>query len=427
MASTQASVKSGQPGRADSVRLGAGVDAADHEQARGAEAVGVRDADLGLVGGRESARTTHFDAVGAGLGQRHAGEVAHHVGQDVGTRIADLVEHLLAHGRGAHQPAGARWLGDDEAAVSAALGDRKAHVVPAGHALPVGVVAAGGLRAAFDQVPGQAALRELVEVVGRPAEVRDQRRQRHRAVHAAAGDDDVGARGKRRRDRERAEVGVGAHHLGRERRAGEHLLRAGRAQRLDLRHQVVAEHRGDLQLHALGLGCGDQGFAAGRGVDPAGVGDDADAARLELLHQRLDGADEIGRVAQARILGLGADQQRHRDLGQVVEDEHVDVAVLDELGGRELAVAPETGGAADAEGVFAHADESPCEVWVGWWRFSRPCGPGAARRCARCPWPWRRRGPCRRAARLPQRPRCAPSARPCRGPRSARLPPHRRR
>ena len=343
---------------ADTARLGAGVDAADHEKAHRAEAVGTGDAHLRLVGGRQPARAAHFHAVGPHLRERDVGEVAHHVGQDVGARVADLVEHLLAHGGGAHQPAGARRLGDDEAAFGAALGDREAHVVPAGHAGPIGVVAAGGLRAAFDQVAGEAALRQLVQVVGGPTEARDQRSQRHRAVHAASGDHDVGARGQRCGDGEGAQVGVGAHDLGGESCAGEHLLRAGRAQRLDLRHQVVAEDGGDLQVHALGRGRSDERIAAGRRVHPAGIGHHLDAARLQLLHQGLHGGDEVRRVALRRIFRTGADQQRHRDLGQVVEDQHVNVAVLDQLCSGKLGVAPEAGGAADAQGVLAHADRS---------------------------------------------------------------------
>jgi hypothetical protein len=327
--------------RADASRLGAGVDAADHEQAHRSEAVGIGQAGLGLVSGRSAAGAFDLDAVRAHLRQRDSGEVAHHVGQDVGARVADLVEHLLAHGGRADQPAGAGRLGDDEAAVGAALGDGEAHVVPARNAGPVGVVAAGGLRAALDQVAGQAAWRQLVQVVGFPVEAGDQRRQRHRAVDAAAGDDDVGAGGQRRGDREGAEVGVGAHHLGREGGAGEHLGRARGAHGLDLRHQVVAQHGGDLQVHALGLRRSHQRVAAGRRVDAAGVGDDLDAARLDLLHQRLHGRDEVGRIALGRVLGLGADQQRHGDLGQVVEDQHVDVAALDQLRRGEFGVAPE--------------------------------------------------------------------------------------
>ena len=69
---------------------------------------------------------------------------------------------------------------------------------------------AGGLRAAFDDVAGEAAGGQQIVVGRRPAELVDQRAERHRAVDAAAGNDDVGARVERLRDGEGAEVGIGA-------------------------------------------------------------------------------------------------------------------------------------------------------------------------------------------------------------------------
>ena len=67
-----------------------------------------------------------------------------------------------------------------------------------GTALPVGVQAAGRLAAAFDDVAGEAAGGQPVVVVGPPAELVHQHAERDRAVDAAAGDDDVGARVQRR-------------------------------------------------------------------------------------------------------------------------------------------------------------------------------------------------------------------------------------
>ncbi len=197
-------------------------------------------------------------------------------------------------------------------------------------------------------------MREAVVVAGAPAEGVDQRPERDGAVHAAARDHDVCARRERRGDREGAEVGVCAHDLLREWCAREHFLGLCGAQRLDLRHEVVAEHGGDLQVHAFGLRRRDERRAAGRGVDAAGIRDHLDAACLDLFHQRAHGADEVGRVALRRVFGLGAAEQRHGDFGEVVEHQHVDVAVLDELGRGKLGVAPEARGAAYAQGGFAH-------------------------------------------------------------------------
>ena len=143
------------------------------------------------------------------------------------------------------------------------------------------------------------------------------------------------------RNREGAEVGVGAHDFRRERAAGEHLLGTGCAQCLDLRHQVVAQHGGNFQVNAFGLRRRHQRGAAGGRVDAAGVGNDLDAARLQFLHQGLKGGDEIWRITQCRVLGLGAAEQRHGDFGQVVEHQNINGAMLNQLGGCELGVAPE--------------------------------------------------------------------------------------
>ena len=50
----------------------------------------------------------------------------------------------------------------------------------------------------------------------------------------------------------------------------------------------------------------------------ATVGDDPDAAALDLGEVRRHGLQEVGGEAQLRPLVLDGGQQRHRDLGQVV-------------------------------------------------------------------------------------------------------------
>ena len=113
-----------------------------------------------------------------GLFHAHLAEVADHVRQQVAGRIADLVQQLLPDGGRRDEPAGLRRLGDDEAAVFAALDDRVADVGPVGHRGPVGVQAACRLAAAFDDVAGEAARGEPVEVVGGPAELVHQHAER---------------------------------------------------------------------------------------------------------------------------------------------------------------------------------------------------------------------------------------------------------
>ena len=156
-------------------------------------------ADLVGAGRRAAAGAGHEHAVRPGLFHAHLAEVAGHVRQQVAA--PDRRSRTAAArrpSRGVTSPPVPGRLGDDEAAVGAALDDRVADVRPVGHRGPVGVQAAGGLAAAFDDVAGEAARGEPVEVVGRPAELVHQHAERHRAVDAAAGDDDVGARVQRR-------------------------------------------------------------------------------------------------------------------------------------------------------------------------------------------------------------------------------------
>ena len=93
-----------------------------------------------------------------------------------------------------HAAAGAGVLGDDEGAVGLGFDDRIADVRHVGNVLPIHLaVAAGTLRAAFDDVAGDGAGGELVLVVGLPAEAVDHGRQRERGIGGAAGDHHVGA------------------------------------------------------------------------------------------------------------------------------------------------------------------------------------------------------------------------------------------
>ncbi len=52
-------------------------------------------------------------------------EIAHHVGQQIGLRVADFIKHLLAHRQGRDQAAGTLRFADDKLAVGADFDDRK--------------------------------------------------------------------------------------------------------------------------------------------------------------------------------------------------------------------------------------------------------------------------------------------------------------
>jgi hypothetical protein len=199
-------------------------------------------------------------------------------------------------------------------------------------------------------VADQTAHGEVVVIVGRPAEGVDQGTQRQCAVGAAAGDDDVGAGRQRSCDRKRTEIGVQAPQIVGQRCAGEHFPGARLAQFVGDRHQIVACDHGDAQVDAGLLQHGLDGLAAAYWIDAAGVDDHADLLLRERRRQPSDQRNEIGREPRLRLPCASARQQRHGDLGEIVHDQHVDVAAFDQLHGAMLGVAPEAAAATDAKG-----------------------------------------------------------------------------
>ena len=220
-----------------------------------------------------------------------------------------------------------------------------------GDVLPVGGDAAGRLGAAFEDMANEAAHGEAVVVVRSPAEGMDQRTERQRAVGAASGDDDVGAaRQSRRRSGMR-----------RDRRSCSTDRPAAAAP------ENISVEPGRRSSSAIGIrsspvttatrsstpACFSAASTASR--QPSGLTPPAlTTTRMLLLckrrRQRPDQRDEIGREAGLRLPGACAREQRHGDLGQIVHDQHIDAAALDQLDGAVLGVAPEAAAAADAKG-----------------------------------------------------------------------------
>ncbi len=187
-------------------------------------------------------------------------------------------------------------------------------------------------------------------VARRPAEFVDQRAQRHRAVDTTPGDDHVGARGECLRDGEGAEVGVGGKDALGKRGAGEHVPLPRLAQRRNLPADIVALDHGNLQGDSHFARQAGQGVGAALRIDAAGVADDLDSACRDIGQDALHGdLDEVGRVAQFRITAARRGEDRHGQLGEVVEHQVVDRAAADQLRGRDRTVAPEPRSAADAD------------------------------------------------------------------------------
>src|SRR5690606_13304480 len=270
---------------ADAFGLGHGVDTGDQAAGGAAEASRIGGADRVRVGWRQAAGAADVHAVLADLLQLDLGDVAGHVRQRVGTRVADFVEHLLADGEWGDQAAGVFRLGQYEAAIGLDFQNRETDVLVVRHVVPVGEVATGALGATFHQVTGEGGLGQLVVIVPLPAEFMHQRAADHGAVDHAAGDDDVGTLIQRGSDAGRTQVGIERYAHGRHRRATEHFRGAGLGQLASLALQAVAMQYGDFQVDPGLLAGGGHGGGAGSGVDATGVADNADLLGGDLAQQ----------------------------------------------------------------------------------------------------------------------------------------------
>ena len=186
-----------------------------------------------------------------------------------------------------------------------------------------------------------------VVVVGAPVELVHQGAQRHGAVDATAGDHDLRALIQGLLHRQGAQVGVGGQQPVRQRRSALQFGNALAAQGADQRHHVVALDHRDPDRDALLRGQRGNRPGAGLGIHAAGVADDADALGNDVAQHGLHRhGDEVGRVAQLGVLAACRGQDRHGELGQVVEHQIVDRAVRDQLRRANAAVAPEARGPA---------------------------------------------------------------------------------
>ena len=217
---------------------------------------------------------------------------------------------------------------------------------------------------------GQAAHRQLVVLAGVPPERVHQHAERHRAVDAAAGDDDVGAGVERSADRDRTEIGARRDQLVGQPLAGLEFAHAFGAHGLGQRQHVVALDDGDARRETqLGRKLRDRRGTARR-VHAAGVAHEPDALHQHLAEVRPQLRDEVAGVAHLGLLGAGRSKQRHRQLGQIVEDDELHIAGAQQLRHGRLAVAPEAGGAADPNRRQCH-DLQPCPLVVPWPACSR--------------------------------------------------------
>ncbi len=274
-------------------------------------------------------------------------------GPSVG-RAGDLVQQLGGHRAHRDQPACPGMLGHDGAAVGGHLGDREAGRPGVGQLVQEGVVAAGGLGPALQDVAGHHRPGQAVPVVGGPAEVPGGRADDQGGVGHPPGDDHVGAGLQRGHDAPGAQVGVGRDRrhpgLGQPRpgvEVGQRLPR--RLELVEAAEQVVALDVGHADGQPQPSGQGPQlGGQPGR-VEPAGVGHHLDALVDGQAEALLHLGQEAGGVPLGRVAAARAPQDQHGQLGQVVAGEHVDRAALQQLPRGGAPVAVEAGAVGDAQ------------------------------------------------------------------------------
>src|SRR5690606_9712141 len=115
-------------------------------------------------------------------------------------------------------------------------------------------------------------------------------------------------------------------------------------QLVESRQQVVADHEGDPHpiADAGGVGGAPHGLGTGARVHATGIRDHPHAAIGDVGQDALDHGHEVARVAHGGIAAALLLQDRHRDLGEVVEHEVVDLAPLHLAHGRLEPIAPES-------------------------------------------------------------------------------------
>lgn len=195
------------------------------------------------------------------------------------------------------------------------------------------VVAAGRLRPALQDVPGDDRTGQPVVVRRLPAEVRGGGPGDQGGVGDPPGDDHVGAGPQALRDAEAAEVRVRGEAAG---------VAGGEVVALD-----VGDAQGDAEAaRHLPYGLGESGR-----IEPACVGDDPDALLVGEAQGVLHLAQEGAGVSGGGVLQPVAGQDEHGQFGEVVAGEDVEVAAGQHLAQGVGAVAVEAGEVADAQGL----------------------------------------------------------------------------
>ncbi len=207
--------------------------------------------------------------------------------------------------------------------------------------------------AAFDGVAGDGASRQLVPIVRFPTELVDHWRERESRVRHSARDDDLRAAPQRLRHGERTEVNIRTLHLRANLGQGLarfHVLQLDSAfqEIVEAPYDVVARHGRDFDLDALPLRDLEHCVAACRRIDTARVGDHTNAALLQIGEYSRDHLDKVARIPRLGISRPLLLQDRHCDLGKIIERQIVNRAAPNLFHRSFKRVAPEALAVCDA-------------------------------------------------------------------------------
>ena len=165
-------------------------------------------------------------------------------------RITNFVNQLLGNGRTSNNAPRTLRLGANKAANSIDFGNGITNSFKARYRFPIGKITASGLRATFNNMPGQRAHGQFVEVITTPTKGMNTGAQSNRAVDTAACHHNIGALLKRFSHRKRAQISVDTSHILDRREFGscKHLGSALSRQRITLVNHVVTHHTGDSEI-----------------------------------------------------------------------------------------------------------------------------------------------------------------------------------
>ena len=288
--------------------------------------------------------------------------------RDVRAQVArrtDLIQQLTGDGLDIHDAAGAIVLADHAAAISGNIRPRESEPGPTARCIGAAfdlvkerVVTAGRLTAAFDHVPSDDGAGKLVEVGALPAVMPGGRSAHDSCVGDATGDHDVGTLVERFDDAECAEVGVGAHVLREVPEVAafdEGVQRARCGELLDPGQQVVAVDVRDRRVEAELLCDLVDGISAAVRIEPAGIRHDLDALVEARTHDLFHLGHERAGIPTAWVLRLNTAEDEHRQFGQPVAGENVDLSAFNLFTRPGRSIAKEAGTVRNADRVTGFA------------------------------------------------------------------------